>query len=319
MKKFIFLSKLIISAALISLLFYKLDIKAAVETINKIPISILLITLGLTLFASILLTLRWQIILRAQSNLTSFDVLWKITNIGLFFNQTMPSSIGGDVVKIWLLKLSGVNIENATSSIALERLTGFIALGLLLGIGTSSQWALLKNTLIIAPLILSAIIIIISIMLITFIPIFPNRWLNFKLMAFISPYVKSMKEMTRILYSNKINFFELLVISIGLHLLHITIMRLICNSLGFDLSWIQYFVTVPLMLLVSSLPISFAGWGIREGISVATLTIFSVKEEFALAMSVIYGLLQILGSLPGLAYWISNKSKSITPLEMLSK
>ena len=320
MKKFIFLGKLIISATLISLLFYKLDVKAAIGMINQISISVLFGTLGLTLFASILLTLRWQIILiKVQSTLRSFETLWKITNIGLFFNQAMPSSIGGDVVKIWLLKLSGVNIENATSSVALERLLGFIALGILLGIGVIFQWNLLKNTLIIIPLMLSTLIIIISIMLIILMPIFPDRWLNFNLMSFINPYAKSMKEMTQILYSNKINLLGLLAISIGLHLLHITIIRLICNSLGFDLSWIQCFVAIPLMFLISSLPISVAGWGVREGISVATLTVFSVKEEYALAMSVIYGLLQILGSLPGLIYWISSKSKAIAPLETLAK
>lgn len=319
LKKFSFLGKLIISTTLISFLFYKLNVKTVIGMLNQISIPVLFSVIALTLFASVLLALRLQIILiSAQPVSRSFEALWKITNIGLFFNQTMPSSIGGDIVKIWLLKLSGVSIQDATSSVTLERLLGFIALGILLGMGFIFQWDLLKNALIIIPLMLSVIIVIISIMLIILIPIFPNRWLNFKLTSFINPYVKSMKETIQILYFNKINLFRLSAISIGLHLLHITIIRLICKSLGFDLLWIQCFVAIPLMFLVSSLPISVAGWGVREGISVATLTVFSIKEEFALAMSVTYGLLQILGSLPGLVYWISSKSKAIVPLETLT-
>jgi len=51
--------------------------------------------------------------------------------IGAFFNQTLPSSIGGDAVRLWLVNRTGVGWRAATYSILTDRAVGLIALALI--------------------------------------------------------------------------------------------------------------------------------------------------------------------------------------------
>jgi hypothetical protein len=71
-----------------------------------------------------------------------------------------------------------------------------------------------------------------------------------------------------------------------------------------DLSVIHGLILVPLILVVSMIPISFAGWGIREGAMVVGLGFVGVASADALAISVAFGLAQIAIGLPGGAFWL---------------
>ena len=51
--------------------------------------------------------------------------------IGTFFNQTLPSTIGGDAMRLWLVKHTGAGWRAATYSVLVERAVGLIALALL--------------------------------------------------------------------------------------------------------------------------------------------------------------------------------------------
>ena len=52
--------------------------------------------------------------------------------IGSFFNQTLPSSIGGDAVRLWLVQRTGAGWRAATYSILTDRAVGLIALALMI-------------------------------------------------------------------------------------------------------------------------------------------------------------------------------------------
>jgi uncharacterized membrane protein YbhN (UPF0104 family) len=57
-------------------------------------------------------------------------------------------------------------------------------------------------------------------------------------------------------------------------------------------------------------PISLAGWGIREGAMIGIFLLIGADQTKVLAMSIIYGILLIISSLPGAYFWI--KSKKVT-------
>ena len=60
--------------------------------------------------------------------------------IGTFFNQTLPSSIGGDAVRLWLVARGGAGWRAATYSIFVDRAIGLIALAVI--IVASLPWSL---------------------------------------------------------------------------------------------------------------------------------------------------------------------------------
>ena len=65
--------------------------------------------------------------------------------------------------------------------------------------------------------------------------------------------------------------------------------------------------SAPTVLLVSMLPISIGGWGVREGAMVVALHGFGISAEDALLPSVLFGLCAVAATLPGGILWIINK------------
>jgi hypothetical protein len=60
---------------------------------------------------------------------------------------------------------------------------------------------------------------------------------------------------------------------------------------------------VAFVTLLTAAPISIAGWGVREGIMVVGLGYLGVIPEQALVLSILYGVLMLASSLPGLIIW----------------
>ena len=79
------------------------------------------------------------------------------------------------------------------------------------------------------------------------------------------------------------------------------------KAVGIELGLLPYLVLVPLALLFSVLPLSVAGWGVREGAIVALFSAIGAAKAAALAMSLLYGVILILVSLPGLLVYLQDR------------
>ena len=66
------------------------------------------------------------------------------------------------------------------------------------------------------------------------------------------------------------------------------------------------------VLLITSLPISIGGWGIREAAMIAIFALVGVPSSAAMVLSVQFGLLAMLVSTPGLVLWFMLKRKDST-------
>ena len=82
----------------------------------------------------------------------------------------------------------------------------------------------------------------------------------------------------------------------------------IAMSLNINFYLSYALILIPIILLVSAIPLSIGGWGIRESAMIIGLSIAGISKNYALAVSVIYGLLLIISALPGLALWIIDKN-----------
>ena len=71
-----------------------------------------------------------------------------------------------------------------------------------------------------------------------------------------------------------------------------------------NLSFLDCLVLIPPIVLVSTIPISIAGWGVREAAMITLLALVGVAEADAFVLSVLFGLLTFGLSLPGGIVWI---------------
>src|SRR5262249_59769002 len=87
----------------------------------------------------------------------------------------------------------------------------------------------------------------------------------------------------------------------------------IARSLGIAVGPVAMIAVTSMMTLVVALPISVAGWGVREVSLVALLGLLGVDREAALALSVELGLIGTLLSLPGGLVWLTLRDPRPTP------
>ena len=76
-------------------------------------------------------SMRWRlIVMQCGANLPPAPA-FRYSMIGIFFNQTLPSTVGGDAARIWLLARDGAGWKAATYSVLVDRAIGLLSLVLL--------------------------------------------------------------------------------------------------------------------------------------------------------------------------------------------
>ena len=94
------------------------------------------------------------------------------------------------------------------------------------------------------------------------------------------------------------------ILSLCIHMLSIVSVYLLAIGMGLTVTWMNLLLIIPLVIFFIALPISIAGWGIREGVMVLGLGYLGVSSEEALALSIVFGLSTLIVSIPGSAIWL---------------
>jgi uncharacterized protein (TIRG00374 family) len=119
--------KIVISVGILYFLFRGMDMQAFIETIKALkPISIIA-AIALIFVIQCISSLRWQILLKKDFDAPYFKLL-SMYLIGMFFNNFLPTLVGGDLIKTYYLYKQTGKGSVALASIFLDRYAGFTAL-----------------------------------------------------------------------------------------------------------------------------------------------------------------------------------------------
>lgn len=266
----------------------------------------------LLIFTQITLgTLRWRLVLAALSQtgrhvLSALEAL-KLYYISVFFNCCLPGTVGGDVVRVWLAKSDRIPLSTSIHSVIIDRLIALVALAILVAItlpwlGAAAGFGV--NTLYLLPLMIAAIAAAwwclkhAELALAPYQHIRPARWL--------SHFVQCL----RMLFSYPATSIVSLLYAILSHLSFCLCAYVLARSLAIDITLWQCITLIPLVMLVTTLPISIGGWGVREASMVGMLGLIGVPQAAALMVSLEIGALAILTSLPAALLWLAFRRKA---------
>src|ERR1700752_2189356 len=124
--------KVLVSVALLFLALRKAnfsDLASRIDLASAGWIGLAIATTFLQIFIGVL---RWRIVREECGAPIPIRQAMRYNMIGTFFNQTLPSSIGGDAVRLWLVARSGAGWRAATYSIFVDRAVGLIALSIII-------------------------------------------------------------------------------------------------------------------------------------------------------------------------------------------
>lgn len=292
------LAKIFISFALIGLIFYKIDFSEWFTIIKSADLVGLSLAFVLVVFSILISTIKWRILLSRLDVQVPIGKLTTSYFVGLFFNNFLPTSIGGDVARIYHVgKYTGKKTE-AAASVIVERILAGFALGLtaLLAIFISFDrsksflgWIIIFLLLCTAFLFLSM-----SRPSLDFIKrrLFPSLF-NVKEKA--GDVVEAIHHCSL----DKKLVFWVLIWSLIFQMVVVLTNYLIFRSLGVEVPLVYCLIFIPLISALSLLPISFNGLGIREGGYIFFFSQIGLNMTQAVSASLVFFVLVVLTSLIG--------------------
>jgi len=298
------ISKLLFSLLLLYLISENIDLQSLKRSFLEIESVFIFFAIMPLILQIFLATKRWQIIINDKSSKLNFFIILRYLWVGLFFNQALPSNIGGDGMRIFLLnKKSKIGLGESTKFVLIDRLFGVFSLILIVLVVYLLSFDLLSEEirdflpLLITPLIITLILFFLIERIEAFFNIKNRHFL------WLLDLVKTFKySLLNIRSSSK-----LLPLSIVIHFLTILTMYYVARALSIDINITILTIVVPVAILMMALPISFAGWGVREGVLVYGLSFYNIPLDSALAVSILFGLMGLVLSIPGLFFFLFNK------------
>ena len=292
--------KVVLSIGLLWLIFDRLDNEQLWSSISHIGLTTLVLALILQLASTLTAAYRWNLIQQWLGDPPGTRFYAKSYFKGSLFNQLLPTSIGGDAYRV-LENGHRINShKEAFFGVFIDRIAGL--LGLLLLSAIALIW--------LPDLLPSNITITIAVILaIGFSGALFGLCLH-KLPRWKWPLWASLQKLSRRfarVYRNSRTISIQLGLSVLTHLFSMLVLMTLGQSLGLDFELMVYLAVIPPVILLTLLPLSFAGWGIREGAMVGIFALIGAPAEAVLAMSVIYGLTLVAASLPGLWFFIHDK------------
>lgn len=299
------LLKLGISIALIILLFQKVPIEKTISQLKDVEIKYFFAALLIMQLSVLLQSLRWKFLLlipkEQKPKLKSFSYY---IFLGYFFNLFLPTGMGGDIVKSYGLGKSISDLGKSASAIIIARILGLSALVILFWFGYVS----IK----IIPFEITSLMIFASIVIVLVIGWLLTSRLNLKFADTSSnkliSKVKSLINKTTDYKSHPNLVIKAFGYSFLIQVIVITTQYFLFKSILNDVSWIYFFAFIPVISLVTLIPISLYGVGLREWIMLELFTnIGGVPPEICLAAAFMSYLLAFSqASIGGVLLLISN-------------
>jgi hypothetical protein len=299
-------AKIAVSLALLYVAFGFVNfgaLRARLHQINTGWLVAALIALGLQ---TVLVSFRWRRI--AESCGTSLSPRRAIlyTCIGAFFSQVLPSTVGGDAARIWLLARDAGMWKSAIFSVLIDRAAGLIWLAVIVLACLPWSLVLIQNPVGRAALVLIGIsgvavpagLFVLS--LLRHAAIARNK---------IVSHLVDIATIAWTILAWPRSGGAIAAISIAVHAMTVMILWFCAQAIGSSFTLVDSLLLIPPVILVAAVPVSIAGWGVRENAMIAAFVYAGLPDGDGLLVSVLFGAGSfVIGVLGGMA-WIFSANR----------
>ncbi len=279
----------------------KLNYSQLPELFYSMSYSLLALATAFQFLSTFISGFRWKLVMDALGFKQSFMFYQSLYFKGFFFSQALPGSVGGDAIRLLALKDEGYRVGDSLYGIFIDRVVG------LTGLLIISLIALLF-----APTYLHS-----GIKYVVFMISFGGL-IGFVGLLFLHKVINLENTKLRVLHKLSMKFYAVyegaqrsamqIGLSVAIHFFSILCVYMISVASGLGIEFGAFLCLMPLVILLTILPISFAGWGVREGAMVGLFSMSGASREAIMAVSIAYGVILIASSIPGFFAWIKSKN-----------
>ncbi len=268
----------LLATALIFFLIEQEGVDAILSAVRQVSPGNFLLALLCLFLSRLFVSARWHVLVRAGGVRISYFKTSALTFAGLFASNFLPTTIGGDVVRLVSAIQMGMDQALALASLAADRLIGMLGMACLLPFGIPPVWASLS-----APALQSAALS----------GLFQRAW----------EFVKR----TLRVFSTWVERPAALFLSLVFTWLHslcvIAAFYIVIVGLGASMSFSLIAGLWSLAYFVTLMPVSINGYGVQElSLTFLFSQVGGLSAAASLTVAVAIRLLYMAASLPGAAY-----------------
>jgi uncharacterized membrane protein YbhN (UPF0104 family) len=238
---------------------------------------------------------RWGIVLEALGAKLTALKIFLLYYVGAFFAIVLPGLVGGDAVRVWATVKAGEPLVVSVNSVMLERASAVLSLLVLVAVTEPLLLERVPNLpgpWVFPLLTVGGIAGILVLSVMDHLPESLMRWRAVRGLAYLAADTR------RVAFHAKTGlpaFAAALVGNINLSL----VMWALAVGLHIPVDVVDCLVLVPPVFLITTLPISIAGWGVREAAMVTSFGFIGIDSGQSLLLSLVFGILNMVIALPG--------------------
>jgi uncharacterized membrane protein YbhN (UPF0104 family) len=286
--------RIAVSVSILALILSRTSAEALLMRASGGALPHLAAALALLLFAVVLVALRWRLVARGLGLAVPVMLAMRAVFVGVFGGQLLPSALGTDFLRGWLLARHTGGVRRVAASLVVDRLVALFAVCLLLLLSDAAPG---QFPVPYAGVFGPAAVVVSGGALLAVI-LFCTGTLKAGAVLRVPAALTKLGPVDGVaLRAGPI--LLAIVAAIAVHAIAIIAAMLAARAYGVDASLRLWLSIIPLSLIAAAVPISISGWGVREGVIVALAAPMGVPADDALLVSLTLGALSVIASLPG--------------------
>ncbi|MDR3088694.1 MAG: flippase-like domain-containing protein [Desulfobulbaceae bacterium] len=309
-------SKALVTALFVVIVLYSVPLAEVARLFARLNWWYVALLLLLNYGMIVLSCWKWRILLRRKGIATSLHSLVRLYILGNFFNNFLPSMIGGDSARGLILGRKSGRMTDVFLSIFMERFTGFVALVSLTSLAVVIDHPFIHignlKTICLAALAGTGLLVFLA---------FSRRGfaLVARLFFTIVPGGGRFREKLIGLHQSLQEFRHqlpefagIMLLSVLFHVITGLNLYLSCLALNYQPDFIEMLIVTPFILLLAVLPITINGIGLWEGSFVLFFSLLGIPKPLALSVALLLRLKTLLISSLGGLFYLQERGENQT-------
>lgn len=286
----IFTLKIIFSFSILAfLLLREVRIKDIPGALKEVDLLLLGLSFSLHALGLLISAYRWQILIRAQEEDIPLGFLAKSYLVGNFFNLFLPTRFGGDVVRIWDGSRYSHSLLKSSAIVLVERFTGVLVL-FSFAFGVSLLRLDMARKL---PVIWISLLVGFFGLLAVFFFLSSPAYILFRripekgILTTIKTKAFEFRKIILIYRNKKAAFLKALFWALLLQINVILHYYLAGRAFQLEIPLLDYFIFIPIILLILTIPVTISGLGLREMLFIQIFSTYGIAEYLAFSFSLV--------------------------------
>ena len=305
--------QVLVSAGVLAYLIWQINLGATIDLIGSSNGWYLLASYVIFLVTTVGMAWRWKALLASKGIHEPLSWLTKLYFVGYAAGQVLPTSIGGDTVRIAAHARRRPDAKaEVAGAVLMERVVGsagtlvLVALGLVLALGRYNN---IQEVLILEIALSVGLAVALALMFSRR----TNAWLQER--GGTRSLARGFRSLWEALHGYRAQPRALLIVlgaTVVFQFVRILSIWLCGEAVGIDVSPLVYIIMGPLLFLVMLIPFTINGLGVREAFFIAFLGRFGVDADAAFATGFLFYAVTVAASIPGgaIMIWDSLRARA---------